>query len=121
MQIDVIYIFKDLPPLKDDEEYVSYDVESLFTNIPLKETIDYILEQIFVHNKLTIICSKLIFCRLLENIISEYSFQLNSKFFKQTDGCATGGALSVTLPDIWIKKLNDYHPKIKLTIEISNV
>ena len=46
---------KDLPPLKDDEEYVSYDVESLFTNIRLKETIGYILEQIYVHNKLLII------------------------------------------------------------------
>ena len=46
---------KDLPPLKDDEEYVSYDAESLFTNIRLKETIGYILEQIYVHNKLPII------------------------------------------------------------------
>ena len=54
-------LLKDLPPLKDDEEYVSYDVESLFTNTPLKKTIDHILEQISVNNKLPIICSKLIF------------------------------------------------------------
>ena len=56
-------LLKDFPPLKDDAEYVSYDVESLFTNTPLKETIDYILEQVYVHNKLTLLCSKLIFCR----------------------------------------------------------
>ena len=55
-------LLKDFPPLKDDGEYVSYDVESLFTNTPLKETVD-ILEQIYVHNKLPLICSKLIFCR----------------------------------------------------------
>ena len=144
-----------MSPLKDDEENVSDDVESLFTNIPLKETIDYILEQIYVHNKLPIICSKLIFRRLLEKITTENLFQLNSKFFKQTDGCAMGGPLSVTLSDIWMvkmenniviphrpifykrygndiinrrkkheedllfKKLNNYHPKIKLTIEIN--
>ena len=36
-------LLKDLPPLKDDKEYVSYDVESSFTNIRLKETTDYIL------------------------------------------------------------------------------
>ena len=78
-------LLKDLLPLKDDEEYVSYDVESLFTNIPLKETIDYILKQIYVHNKLPMICSKLIFRRLLEKITTENLFQLNSKFFKQTD------------------------------------
>ena len=45
-------LLKDLPPLKDDEEYVSYDVESLFTNMLLKESIDYILEKIYVYNKL---------------------------------------------------------------------
>ena len=87
---------KDLPPLKDDEEYVFYDVESSFTNILLKETIDYILEQNYAHNKLLIISNKLIFCKLPEKITTENSFQLNSKFFKQTDGCAMGGSLFVT-------------------------
>ena len=55
-------------------------------NIPPKETINYIFEQIYVHNKLPIICSKLIFCRLLKKITTENLFQLNSKFFKQIDG-----------------------------------
>ena len=53
-----------IPPLQDDEEDVSYDAESLFTNIPIQETINYIIEQIYVHKKLTPICSKLIFRRL---------------------------------------------------------
>ena len=75
-------LLKDFPPLKDDEEYVSYDVESLFTNIPLKETIDYILEQIYVHNKVPIICIKLIVHRLLEKITMQNLFHLNSKFIK---------------------------------------
>ena len=100
-------LLKDLPPLKDDEEYVSYDVESLFTNIPLKETIDYILEQIYVHNKLRMIWNKLIFRRLLEKITTENLFQLNSKFFKQTDACAMDGPLSVTLLDIWMVKMEN--------------
>ena len=52
-----------IPPLQDDEEDVSYDVESLFTNIPIQETINYITEQVYVHKKLTPICSKLIFRR----------------------------------------------------------
>ena len=45
-------LLKDLSPLKDDEEYVSYGDESLFTNISLKETTDYIIAQTYVHNKL---------------------------------------------------------------------
>ena len=31
-------------PLSEDEEDVSYDVESLFTNIPIKETINFIYD-----------------------------------------------------------------------------
>ena len=50
-----------VPPLQDDEEDVSCDVESLFINISIEETINYISEQIYVHKKLALICSKLIF------------------------------------------------------------
>ena len=48
---------KRLPPLPDDQEYVSYDVVSLFTNILLDETID-IIESIYTPKKLPQICSK---------------------------------------------------------------
>ena len=44
-------LLKDLPPLKDHEEYISYDCKYLLTNILVKETIDYVLEQTHVHNK----------------------------------------------------------------------
>ena len=39
-------MIKCLPPLPGDEEYVPYDIVSLFTNLPLDETIDYIIESI---------------------------------------------------------------------------
>ena len=35
---------KPLPPLNDDEEDVSYDVQSLFANILVEETINYITD-----------------------------------------------------------------------------
>ena len=41
-----------IPLLQDDEEDLSYDVESLFTNILIQETINYIIEQIYVYKKL---------------------------------------------------------------------
>ena len=40
-------------PLQGDKEDVSYDAESLFTNISIEETINYITDQIYVHKKLT--------------------------------------------------------------------
>ena len=36
---------KNIPTLQEYED-VSYDMESLFTNIPINETIDYSLDQI---------------------------------------------------------------------------
>ena len=41
---DFADIIRDQPPLAPTEEYVSYDVESLFTNVPVLDTIDYILD-----------------------------------------------------------------------------
>ena len=37
-----------ISPLQDDEEVVSYDIHSLLTNIPIKETINNIIDQIYV-------------------------------------------------------------------------
>ena len=100
-------MIKCLPPLPDNEEYVSYDIVSLFTNIPLDETIDYITGSIYTHKKLPQICTKLIFCRLLEKITKDCTFQLCFKFYKQVDGCPMGRPLSVTLSNIYVAKTKD--------------
>ena len=146
-------MLKDQPPLNPNEEYVSYDIESLFSNIPINETINYIINEICQKNKLPQICSKTIFKRLLYKLTTEVSFQFNYKLFKQTNCCTMGGPLSVPLSDIHMIRmetdvvvpirpifykryidyihnrrqkntsdvlydaLNNYHPKIKLTIE----
>ena len=34
-----------------DERYVSYDVDSLFTNIPVAETIEHIIHQIYIEKQ----------------------------------------------------------------------
>ena len=96
-----------IPPLQDDEEDVSYDVESLFTNILIEETINYIIDQIYVHKKLTPICSKLIFRRLLIKLATECTFKFNSRFLKQVDGCTMGGPLSVTFSAIYMVKIEN--------------
>ena len=79
-----------IPLLQDDEEDVSYDAESLFTNILIEETISYISEEKYVHRKLTPICLKLIFRRLFTKLAAECTFKFNSRFFKQEDGCNMG-------------------------------
>ena len=49
----------------DDYKDVSYDVESLFTSIPLKETIDYVIHKIYIKNVIEPMCKKSIFKKLL--------------------------------------------------------
>ena len=83
-------------------------MESLFTNIPINETIDYILDQIYNKKKLKPICPKLIFKRLLLKLATEVTFTINNNFFKQTaDGCTMGGPLSVTFSDIFMIKMEN--------------
>ena len=130
-----------IPPLQDDEEDV-YGVESLITNILIQETVNYIIEQFYVHKKLMPICLKLIFRRLLITFAIECTFKFNNRSLKQVDGCTMGGPLSVTFSDIYMVKmendvvddtysrqklgdnvlfdqLNSYYPNIKLTIEVN--
>ena len=93
-------------PLQEDEEDVSYDVESLFTSIPVKETIEFILDEIYVRKTIKPFCSKrLIFKRLLERLTGECIFSVNGRLMKQTDGCQIGGPLSKTFADIFMVKL----------------
>ena len=102
-------------PLLPNEEYVPYDVKSLFTNVPIQETIDYILDEIYVKNKLPKICSKLIFKRLLLKLRTENTFMFTSEFYKQADGCTMGGPLSVIFSDIYIY-INIYMTKTERAV-----
>ena len=100
-------LIQNQPPLSVDEEYVSYDVESLFTNVPVNETITYILDEIYRNKKLPEICSRLIMKRLLEKLTTQSTFIFQSRYYKQTDGCTMGGPLSVTFANIFLTKLEN--------------
>ena len=97
--------------LNEKEVLVSYDVTSLFTQIPLEETIDYILDQIYICNKLPAITGKLIFKRLLYKVTKGSVFSFNGSLYRQVDGCGMGNPLSPVLANIFMCKLeNDVLP-----------
>lgn len=102
---DFAQLILEQPPLEDSKEFVSYDVESLFTNIPIHDTVKYILEEICTHKELPHTCSKLIFKRLLLKFTTKITYIFQSQFCKQTDGCTKGGALSITFSNIYLNKL----------------
>ena len=100
-------LIKDRPPLNDDEEYVSYDVDSPFTDIPVAETIEYIIHQICIEKKIPPICSKLILKRLLLKLTTECFFQFNHQLLKQVEGYTMGAASSITLPEIHMIRIEN--------------
>ena len=65
----------------EDYEDLSHDVESLFTSIPVKETIEYISNKIYVDKLMKPFCKKSIFKKLLVKLTKECiffcEFQLN--------------------------------------------
>ena len=90
----------------EDEVDVSYDVKSLFTSIPLAETIEYILDQIYVHQAIEPFCHKrLIFKNFLIWLTKDCLFSANNKLFKQVEGCPMGGPISVAIANIFMAKL----------------
>ena len=93
-------MIKNQTPVSSDEEYVSYDVYFLFTNIPVEETREYIIHQNYNEKKVSQICSETIFIRLMHKLTTKCAFQFNQNLFRQTEGCSMGGQLSVTLADM---------------------
>ena len=60
-------------------EDVSYDAESLFTSIPVSETIEYILNRIYTNKELKSLCKKSIFKKLLIKLAKEIVFPANNR------------------------------------------
>ena len=80
---------------------VSFDVQSLFTNVPLSETIDIIINKLFPQDD-TLFHSfgKHNFRKLLELAVIDTHFIFNNNVYKQTDGMAMGSPLGPTFANI---------------------
>ena len=85
---------------------VSYDVESLFTNIPLDETIEIILNELFsTPNSLFNNFTRSTFKQLLQLSVCDTHFIFNDDLYKQIDGVSMGSPLGPILAGIFMSKL----------------
>ena len=86
-----------------DELYmVSYDVEILFTNIPLHETIDICLNSLFASCTHVIGITKKLFKTLLELSVLNSYFIFNDKFYVQCEGVGMGLPLGPTFANAFM-------------------
>ena len=73
------------------------DFDSLFTNIPLEETIDFRANALFENTERAEGFSKIEFKELLFLDTKESYFIFNGNLYKQVDGVAMGSPLAPTL------------------------
>ena len=80
--------------------FVSLDVVSLFTNVPLKKTVDIILKRIHTDKEITTALTKRSLLKLILDTCQKTAFSFNGKLYKQTDGASMGGSLGSVLANI---------------------
>ncbi|XP_055837278.1 uncharacterized protein LOC129905735 [Episyrphus balteatus] len=91
-----ISIIKDIH-LRENEVMVSFDVTSLFTNIPIIECIEVIKSQLSTSDD----DSKLL--ELLHLCLTSGYFLYKEKFYLQIDGVAMGSPVAPIIADIWMQ------------------
>ena len=80
----------------------SFDIESLFTNIPSQETIDLCVENLFQDRAHVDNLSKDSFRELLTRTMSESLILFDQQFYKQHDGVATSSPFGSTLANVFL-------------------
>ena len=81
---------------------VSLDVDSLFTNILLEETIDICVDNLYNDNEDLPNIRKHTFRNFLNIATKETFFMVNNKYYKQVDGVAMGSPLGPALGNIFM-------------------
>ena len=96
---------------------MSFDVKSLFKNVPLNETIDIILTKVYDGNKIDTKIPRSILKELLYLCAKHLHFKFNNEIYIQCDGVAMWSTLGPLLANIFMISLEDSTlPKLELNL-----
>ena len=84
---------------------VSFNVKSLFTNVPLEKTIDIILRRIYHDKEININITKKDMTDLLLLCTKNVHFTFEGKIYIQIDSVAMGSSLAPVLADTFMVEL----------------
>ena len=100
---DSFSFVEDLKKQNPKHFMASFDVESLFSNIPLNETIDICVNTLYPKRNMKIKgLTKNEFKNLLELATKESLILFDNKYYRQTDGVAMGSPLGPSLANIFL-------------------
>ena len=94
--------------LDKEKTYImcSFDVESLYTNVPVEEAIEIALDFMYKPVKLiNVPFNREQLKRLLELSVRDAPFRFLDKVYKQVDGVAMGNPLAPIIADLWMQKM----------------
>ena len=100
--IDSFHFAEEICQQDSNLHMASLDVHSLFTNIPLDETMDICGDNLYNDNENPPNIPKLDFRNLLNIATKESFFMFNNKYYKQVDGVAMGSPLGPALANIFM-------------------
>ena len=80
----------------------SFDITSLFTNVPISETIDIAVNTLYSSDARVGSIPKKLFKKLLEVCISDNHFLFNKEHYCQHEGFAMGSPLSAPMANIFL-------------------
>ena len=89
-------------------QMITFDVKSLFTNVPLEETIKIILDKIYEEKLISVPFAHLELQSLLRLCTKEVEFSFNEELYLQVDGVAMGSPLGPLLANIFMCKLENH-------------
>ena len=94
--------------LSIEHKMVSFDVKSLFTNVPLDRTIDIIWKKIYEKNEIVTSITKNEIKEMLILCTENVYFTFECRTYVQTDGVAMGSPLGPVLADIFMIELENW-------------
>ena len=106
---DAVTRIKNIPQELFDQGYifVSFDVVSLFTNVPLQKTIDIILKKVYVEKVINTTVKKNSMRKLIKNTCKKTAFVFVNEIYEQIDGVSMGSPLAPVLPNIIMTELEN--------------
>ena len=96
---------KDL--LESNHKFISFDVESLFTNVPISKTINIILKRIYDDKLISTNLRKRTLKKLILDTCAKTAFTFNNKLYEQKDGVSMGSSLGPVLANIIMTELEE--------------
>lgn len=86
----------------------SFDVESLYTNVPVEEAIEVTLNYMYKPTKLINVPFDREQMKVLLNLsIRNATFRFQNKIYRQIDGVAMGNPLAPIIADLWMQKIEE--------------